>query len=165
LNEYLEAMTEIIFRYDGIVDKFIGDGIMAHWGAFTPERPNAMLAARSALEMMEALALLNQQWVARKRPPLDIGVGLNTDEVIFGNVGTEKKMDFTVIGDGVNLAARLESANKEYHSHIIVSASTLAELGESAQVRPLGSIVVKGKTVGVEIYELLGLNQPAAKPR
>ncbi len=160
LNEYLEAMTEIIFRYDGIVDKFIGDGIMAHWGAFTPDRPNAMLAARSALEMMEALARLNRQWVAGGRPPLDIGVGLHTDEVIFGNVGTEKKMDFTVIGDGVNLAARLESANKEYHSHIIVSASTLAELGPSAQVRPLGSIIVKGKTVGVEIYELLGLTQP-----
>ena len=158
LNEYLEAMTEIIFRHDGIVDKFIGDGIMAHWGAFTPDRPNAMLAARSALEMMETLVVLNQQWVARGRPPLDIGVGLNTDEVIFGNVGTGKKLDFTVIGDGVNLAARLESANKEYHSHIIVSASTLAELGESAQVRPLGSIVVKGKTVGVEIYELLELS-------
>jgi adenylate cyclase len=164
LNEYLEAMTEIIFRYDGIVDKFIGDGIMAHWGAFTPERPNATLAARSALEMMESLAALNQQWVARGRPPLDIGVGLNTDEVIFGNVGTGKKLDFTVIGDGVNLAARLESANKEYHSHIIVSASTLAELGESAQVRPLGSIVVKGKTVGVEIYELLGLSPEGVKP-
>jgi adenylate cyclase len=159
LNEYLEAMTEIIFRYDGIVDKFIGDGIMAHWGAFTPNRPNAELAARAALDMMETLVVLNQKWVARGRPALDIGVGLNTDDVIFGNVGTGKKMDFTAIGDGVNLASRLESANKEYHTHIIVSASTLAELGPGAKTRALGSIVVKGKTVGVEIHELLGLNQ------
>jgi adenylate cyclase len=159
LNEYLEAMTEIIFRYDGIVDKFIGDGIMAHWGAFTPHRPNAELAARAALDMMETLVVLNQKWVTRGRPPLDIGVGLNTDDVIFGNVGTGKKMDFTAIGDGVNLASRLESANKEYHTHIIVSASTLAELGPGARARALGSIVVKGKTVGVEIHELLGLNQ------
>ncbi len=159
LNEYLEAMTEIIFKHDGIVDKFIGDGIMAHWGAFTPDRPNAMLAAQAALEMFEALAVLNEKWKVRGRPELDIGVGINTGDVIFGNVGTGKKLDFTAIGDGVNLAARLESANKELHSHIIVSAATLEELGSAAKTRPLGSIVVKGKTVGVEIFELLGLGE------
>jgi adenylate cyclase len=159
LNEYLEAMTDIIFRREGIVDKFIGDGIMAHWGAFTPNRPNAMLAARAALEMMDTLAALNRQWIARGRPALDIGVGLNTADVIFGNVGAGKKVDFTVIGDGVNLAARLESANKEYHSHIIISASTLDAIGDSAVTRALGSIVVKGKTVGVEIHELTGIKQ------
>ncbi|MEZ5403719.1 MAG: adenylate/guanylate cyclase domain-containing protein [Bryobacteraceae bacterium] len=157
LNEYLEAMTDIVFRYEGIVDKFIGDGIMAHWGAFTPDRPNAQLAARAALEMMERLRRLNESWQAAGRPTLDIGIGMNTAEVIFGNIGTGRKSDFTVIGDGVNLAARLESANKEYHTHIIVSEFMLRELGAAAQVRPLGSIVVKGKTVPVEIYELLGL--------
>jgi adenylate cyclase len=157
LNEYLEAMTDIIFRHDGIVDKFIGDGIMAHWGAFTPERPNAMLAAKASLEMMAKLQQLNRQWEADGRPALDIGIGLNTAEVIFGNVGTGKKVDFTAIGDGVNLAARLESANKEYHTHIIMSDATRQELGSAARVRALGSIVVKGKTVGVEIFELTGL--------
>ena len=157
LNEYLEAMTDIIFRYDGIVDKFIGDGIMAHWGAFTPDRPNALLAAQAGLEMMTRLLDLNKHWVATGRPPLDIGVGINTDNVIFGNVGTGKKVDFTAIGDGVNLASRLESANKEFKTHIVISASTLGELGDQARVRPLGSIVVKGKTVGVEVFELLGL--------
>jgi adenylate cyclase len=161
LNEYLEAMTEIIFRHDGIVDKFIGDGIMAHWGAFTPERPNAFLAARAALDMVESLVVLNERWILRGRPPLDIGVGINTGEVIFGNVGTGKKLDFTAIGDGVNLAARLESANKEYHTHIIVSAATLAELGGNARSRPLGSIVVKGKTVEVQIHELLAIKHTA----
>jgi adenylate cyclase len=158
LNEYLEAMTDIIFRYDGIVDKFIGDGIMAHWGAFTPNSNNARLAAQAALEMMARLAKLNEHWVATGRPALDHGIGLNTDMVIFGNVGTGKKVDFTAIGDGVNLAARLESSNKEYKTHIIISASTLHDLGDEARVRGLGSIVVKGKTVGVEIFELLGLN-------
>jgi len=158
LNEYLEAMTDIIFRYDGIVDKFIGDGIMAHWGAFTPDRPNAFLAARAALDMMTTLADLNSRWKAEGKPPLDIGVGLNTAEVIFGNVGTGKKVDFTAIGDGVNLASRLEGANKEYKTHIIISNTTRDELGSSAGVRPLGSIVVKGKTVGVEIFELLALS-------
>ncbi len=157
LNEYLEAMTDIIFRYDGIVDKFIGDGIMAHWGAFTPDRPNALLAARAALDMMTKLAELNQHWEATGFPPLDIGIGLNTAEVIFGNVGAAKKLDFTAIGDGVNLAARLESENKAFKTHIIISESTLQELGDAAQVKPLGSVVVKGKTVGVQIYELKAL--------
>jgi adenylate cyclase len=157
LNTYLEAMTDIIFQYDGIVDKFIGDGIMAHWGAFTPDRPNAALAARAALDMMAKLKELNQHWAEAGFPTLDIGIGLNTGEVIFGNVGTGKKLDFTAIGDGVNLAARLESANKEYKTHIIISDSTRLELGNAAQVRPLGSIVVKGKTVGVDIYELQAL--------
>ena len=157
LNEYLEAMTDIIFKYDGIADKFIGDGIMAHWGAFTPERPNAALAARAALDMLEKLAELNRHWEATGFPPLDIGIGLNTAEVIFGNVGTGKKLDFTAIGDGVNLAARLESENKVYKTHIIISEATLQELGDAAQVNPLGEVVVKGKTVGVQIFELKGL--------
>jgi adenylate cyclase len=157
LNEYLEAMTDIIFRYDGILDKFIGDGIMAHWGAFTPDRPNAMLAARAALDMMAKLAELNRHWETAGFPPLDIGIGLNTAEVIFGNVGAAKKLDFTAIGDGVNLAARLESENKVFKTHIIISESTLQELGSAAQVNPLGSVVVKGKTVGVQIYELTAL--------
>jgi adenylate cyclase len=157
LNEYLEAMTDIIFKYDGIADKFIGDGIMAHWGAFTPDRPNAALAARAALDMMEKLAELNRHWEATGFPALDIGIGLNTAEVIFGNVGTGKKLDFTAIGDGVNLAARLESENKAYKTHIIISEATLQELGDAAQVNPLGEVVVKGKTVGVQIFELKGL--------
>lgn len=162
LNEYLEAMTDIIFRYDGIVDKFIGDGIMAHWGAFTPDRPNARLASQAALEMIRKLGEMNVKWGAAGKPQLEIGIGLNTAEVIFGNIGTGKKLDFTCIGDGVNLASRLEGANKEFHTHIIISDATRRELGEEAIVRPLGSIVVKGKTVGVDIFALEGLSGPVA---
>ena len=95
--------------------------------------------------------------MAEGRPALDIGIGLNSAEVIFGNVGARKKMDFTVIGDGVNLAARLEGANKDYHTHIIISEFTLAELGDRADVTPLGQITVKGKTIPVSIFELKGL--------
>src|SRR5260370_6876985 len=157
LNEYVEARTDIVFTYDGIVDKFIGDGLLVHWGWFSPDRPNAMLAARAALDMMAKLKELNEGWVAAGLPPLDIGIGLNTGEVIFGNVGTGKKLDFTAIGDGVNLAARLESENKVYKPHIIISEATLHELGDAAQVNPLGEVVVKGKTVGVQIFELKGL--------
>ncbi|HSE47676.1 MAG TPA: adenylate/guanylate cyclase domain-containing protein [Terriglobales bacterium] len=157
LNEYLEAMTEIVFAHDGIVDKFIGDGILAYWGAFTPGRNHAELAARASLAMMARLEQLNLKWAAEGRQQLAIGVGLNTGEVVFGNVGSGKKIEFTVIGDPVNLAARLESLNKEYRTSIIISEHTLARLDGIARVRPLGGVKVKGKTVETQIFELQGM--------
>src|SRR4051812_16150288 len=157
LNEYLAAMTEIVFAHDGIVDKFIGDGILAYWGAFTPGKNHAELAARASLAMMARLEQLNVKWAAEGRQHLAIGIGLNTGEVVFGNVGSGKKIEFTVIGDAVNLAARLESLNKEYKTGIIVSEQTLARLGNGAQVRPLGGVKVKGKSVETHIFELQGM--------
>src|SRR5262249_4926419 len=112
LNEYLAAMVEVIFKYDGIVDKFIGDGILAWWGAFTPGQNHALLAAQASLEMQERLKELNAKWAKKGWKTIAIGVGLNTGEVIFGNIGSGKKIEFTVIGDPVNLASRLEGENK-----------------------------------------------------
>ncbi|MGH9580081.1 MAG: adenylate/guanylate cyclase domain-containing protein, partial [Terriglobales bacterium] len=157
LNEYLEAMTEIIFKYDGIVDKFIGDGILAYWGAFTPGKNHAELAARASLEMLERLAELNRNWLAAGRQEIAIGIGLNTGEVIFGNVGSGRKIEFTVIGDPVNLASRLEGLNKEFKTSIIISDATRLMLGEAARVRSLGGVKVKGKTIETEVFELQGL--------
>ena len=159
LNDYLAAMTEIIFKYDGVVDKFIGDGILAYWGAFTPGKNHALLAAQAALEMLERLKELNRRWAGQGRPQIAIGIGLNTGEVIFGNVGSGKKIEFTVIGDPVNLASRLEGLNKEFKTSIIVSEFTQAKLGELARVRPLGAVKVKGKTVETAVFELQGLNE------
>ncbi len=156
LDEYLTAMTEIIFKHNGIVDKFIGDGILAYWGAFTPDSNHAQDAAQAALEMIERVKLLNVQFQAEGKDPIAIGIGLNTGTVIFGNVGKGKKIEFTVIGDAVNLAARLESLNKEYETSIIISEATRQRLGDSAQCRPLGGVKVKGKTVETQVYELLG---------
>jgi adenylate cyclase len=164
LNEYLEAMTEIIFKHDGVVDKFIGDGILAYWGAFTPGKNHALLAARASLEMLERLADLNRGWTEQGRNPIAIGIGVNTGEVVFGNVGSGKKVEFTVIGDPVNLAARLEGQNKDFGTSIIISEFTRAMLGDAARVRRLGGVKVKGKTVETEVFELVGLEdgQPAA---
>jgi adenylate cyclase len=162
LNEYLAAMTEIIFKYEGIVDKFIGDGILAHWGAFTPGKNHALLASQASLEMLERLKELNKKWASEGRSQLAIGIGLNTGDVIFGNVGAGKKIEFTVIGDAVNLAARLESLTKEYKTFIIISEFTLAKLGTMAAVEPLGGVKVKGKTIETQIYALQALvGQPA----
>ena len=158
LNEYLAAMTEIIFKYDGIVDKFIGDGILAYWGAFTPGKSHALLAAQASLEMLERLAALNRRWEGEGRKTIAIGIGLNTGEVIFGNVGSGKKIEFTVIGDPVNLASRLEGLNKEFKTSIIISDFTREQLGETARVRSLGGVKVKGKTIETMVFELQGLD-------
>lgn len=159
LDDYLAAMTEIIFKYNGIVDKFIGDGILAYWGAFTPGHNHAQEAAQAALEMIERLKELNQQWSpSGKGGPISIGIGINTGCVIFGNIGRGKKIEFTVIGDPVNLASRLEGLNKEFHTSIIVSETTKNMLGKSARVRALGGVRVKGKTIETAVFELEGWN-------
>jgi adenylate cyclase len=156
LDEYLHAMTDVIFKYDGIVDKFIGDGILAYWGAFTPGKNHALLAAQASLEMLEKLEELNQKWTSEGRKTLRIGIGINTGNVVFGNIGRGRKMEFTVIGDPVNLASRLEGLNKDFGTSIIISEFTYNQLGESARVRPLGSVKVKGKTIETAVFELKG---------
>lgn len=156
LDDYFAAMTEIIFKYNGIVDKFIGDGILAYWGAFTPEKNHAEEAALAALEMIEQVKVLNQRWRAQGKPEIAIGIGINTGKVVFGNIGKGKKLEFTVIGDAVNLAARLEGLNKEFHTSIVIGEATQARLTNNMDVRCLGGVKVKGKTIETQVYELRG---------
>jgi adenylate cyclase len=165
LNEYLAEMTDVIFKYEGITDKFIGDGILAYWGAFTPGKNHALLAAQAALEMMERLKKLNERWSQQGRRHIAIGIGINTGEVIFGNVGSGKKVEFTVIGDPVNLASRLEGLNKEFHTSIIISEQTHRRIAEYAIVRELGSVKVKGKTLETQILELQRLDMTGKTAR
>lgn len=156
LDEYFAAMTEIIFRHNGIVDKFIGDGILAYWGAFTPQVNHAAEAAQAAVEMLDRVGELNKAWAAQGRQRIAIGVGVNTGTVIFGNIGKGKKIEFTVIGDAVNLAARLEGLNKEFGTSIIVSEFTQQRIAGLARTRPLGGYRVKGKTVETTVFALEG---------
>jgi adenylate cyclase len=156
LDEYFAAMTEIIFRHNGIVDKFIGDGILAYWGAFTPQINHAAEAAKAAVEMIDRVKELNKTWAAQGRQTIAIGVGVNTGTVIFGNIGKGKKIEFTVIGDAVNLAARLEGLNKEFGTSIIVSEFTQQRIAGEARTRPLGGYRVKGKTVETAVFALEG---------
>jgi adenylate cyclase len=161
LNEYLEEMTDIIDKYYGITDKFIGDGILAYWGAFTPEKNHAELACAAALEMHERLTVLNDRWKEQGRMPLAIGVGVNTGTVVFGTVGTGRKREFTVIGDPVNLAARLESETKNFGVKVLISEYTVAKAGDTIVARALGGVKVKGKTVETQVFELQSM-APAA---
>jgi adenylate cyclase len=159
LNEHLNMMVSMVFKHGGTLDKFIGDCVMAYWGAPLAQPNHAELAARTALEMVEGLEKLNKKWQSEGRPVLKIGVGLNTGEMLFGNIGSEQRMDFTVMGDNVNLGSRLESATKELHATIVISEATYHEIRDQAEVRPLGTITVKGKEQPVVVYELLGMKQ------
>lgn len=157
LNEHLNMMVSVIFEHQGTLDKFVGDCVMAFWGAPLPQPNHAELAARAALAMIKGLEKLNQKWQSEGRPTLQIGVGLNTGEMLFGNIGSEQRMDFTVIGDSVNLGARLESATKDLKVSIVISEATYQLIRDRAQVRPLGEISVKGKAQKIVVHELLGM--------
>lgn len=159
LNEHLNMMVSVIFDHQGTLDKFVGDCVMAFWGAPLVQPNHAELAARAGLEMIKGLEKLNQKWQSEGRPTLQIGVGINTGEMLFGNIGSEQRMDFTVIGDSVNLGARLESATKELHASVVISEATYLEIQERAEVRPLGEISVKGKAQKIVVYELLGMDK------
>jgi adenylate cyclase len=160
LNEYLGAMTNIVFEYEGTLDKFVGDAIMALWGAPVGQPDHAERACRCAVSMIEKLKELQDKWAAEGKYVIDIGIGINTGDMVVGNMGAPgKKMDYTVIGDNVNLGARLESLTRQYNNHIIISEYTHAKVANVVEAKELGSVTVKGKQLPVVIYDLVGLKK------
>ncbi len=164
LNEYFTLMVDCIQDEGGMLDKFIGDAIMAVFGTPFAHEDDEDRALRCACAMMRALATFNAERVARDLMPIDMGIGLNTDVVVSGNIGSPKRMDYTVIGDGVNLAARLESACKQYAAHILVSDYTFKELRGTYRSREVDKVIVKGKTEPVAIHEILDFYTPETFP-
>jgi adenylate cyclase len=156
LNEYLSEMTDTIFKNWGTLDKYIGDAIMAFWGAPVPQPDHAERACRAALQMIEALKKLQAGWEAEGRPRIDIGVGINSGPVLIGNMGSKRRFNYTIMGDSVNLASRLEGLNKEFATHLIISEHTHEQVRGIMVARELDFIRVKGKKKPVRIYELLG---------
>ncbi|MDY6934263.1 MAG: adenylate/guanylate cyclase domain-containing protein [Spirochaetota bacterium] len=159
LNEYLESMTDITFKYYGTLDKYVGDEIMAFWGAPISQEDHALLACKAALEMMIKLDDLNKKWRGKGKPELDIGIGINTGDMVVGNMGSSSRMDYTLMGDNVNLGARLEGTNKVYKTNIIISEFTYEYVKDSVIVRELDVIRVKGKELPVKIYELIDIKE------
>jgi adenylate cyclase len=154
LNEYFSRMVEIVFRHKGTVDKFVGDMVMALFGAPLDDHDHAENAVKAAVDMVHELGELNKGWAARGMAQLDIGVGINSGEMIAGNIGSSAIMSYTVIGDNVNLGSRLESLNKDYKTRIIMSDATRTRLTGSYETRSLGDVKVKGKSKAVAIYEI-----------
>ena len=155
LNEYFEVMVECIQKEGGMLDKFIGDAIMAAFGIPMGHDDDEDRAVRAAVSMIRSLAAWNVTRVNEGKKPVNIGIGLNTDVVVSGNIGSKKRMDFTIIGDGVNLAARLESACKQYAARILISEFTYKKLRGTYRTREIDLVVVKGKTKPVAVYEVL----------
>jgi adenylate cyclase len=156
LNEYLTAMTNVVFHHDGLLDKYMGDAIMAVFGAPLDQPDHALRACRTALDMMGELKKLQIKWSEEGRPVLDIGIGINTGDMVVGNMGSEMRFDYTVMGDSVNLGSRLEGINKEYGTNIIISEYTYDAVKDNLFCRELDAVKVKGKKLPVRIYELLG---------
>ena len=154
LNQYFTRMVDVVFAHRGTVDKFVGDMVMALYGAPLDDPDHADHAVQTALRMVEELQDLNRRWAVEGRTALDIGIGINTGEMIAGNIGSDTIMSYTVIGDNVNLGARLESLNKDYGTRILISEATRRQLKGHYDVRALGEVTVKGKTRPVAIFEV-----------
>ena len=155
LNEYFTLMVECIRQEGGMLDKFIGDAIMAIFGTPIAHDDDPDRSVRAAIQMMRELMGFNQRREAKGQRLINIGVGINTDLIVSGNIGSPKRMDYTVIGDGVNLASRLESACKQYGTGILISEYTYKQVRGTYRVREVDKVVVQGKTQPVEVFEIL----------
>tara|TARA_E500000331_G_scaffold3080_1_gene3156 strand:+ start:496 stop:2745 length:2250 start_codon:yes stop_codon:yes gene_type:complete len=164
LNEYFDIMVEAISEQGGMVDKFIGDAIMAGFGIPIAHDDDEDRGVRAGINMIKRLWEWNEQREKEGKMPVDMGLGLNTDKVVSGNIGSSKRMDYTMIGDGVNLAARLESACKSYSARILISDYTFKKLKGTYQIRYIDDVVVKGKTEPVGVREVLDYHTPTTFP-
>jgi adenylate cyclase len=164
LNDYFTMMVDCITREGGMLDKFIGDAIMACFGLPVAHDDDPDRAARAAISMIRELWEWNEERRAQGLKTVDMGIGLNTDMVVSGNIGSPKRMDYTVIGDGVNLASRLESACKAYSARILVSESTVSKLRGTYRLRDIDLVIVKGKTQPVRVFEMLDFHDTQTFP-
>ncbi len=157
LNEYFQAMTNVIFGHEGTVDKYIGDAIMAVFGAPVSSPDDPVRAVRTGLDMLSALDLLRAKWESQGRSTFKIGIGVNTGEAIVGNMGSTQAMGYTVIGDAVNLASRLEGLNKELGTSLLISEATYERVRDYVEVKEFSGIKVKGKAEEMKVYAVQGL--------
>jgi adenylate cyclase len=157
LNDYLSEMTAIVIANNGTLDKYEGDAVVAFWGAPLPQDDHAVRACRAAVQMQRKLDEIRPQWEREGKPLLRIRIGMSTGEVVVGNMGGANRFDYTVIGDTVNLGSRLEGANKQYKTRIMISESTYKYAKDFIHSRELDLLVVAGKTEPIRVYEVVGL--------
>jgi adenylate cyclase len=165
LNEYMTLMVEIIHRYGGVVDKFIGDAIMAIWGAPISRPNDAENAVSAALEMRAVLHKFNQGRGSRTKPIIRIGMGLNTGEVLAGQIGSNDRLEYTVIGDTVNLASRMEGLNKTFGTDILITQNTYELVKKKFVCQPLHKVQVKGKAEAQRVYAVMGKTGDTKAPK
>lgn len=159
LNEYFAEMEPIITKYNGVINKFIGDAVMAIFGEPVQDINHPQNAVKCAYEMLKKVEYLRDKWILEGKPKIEIGVGINTGEVFIGNIGTETRMEYTVIGDTVNLASRIESYNKVYKTNLLVSSSTYEYISDIADVIKISEVQIRGKAKKMNIYEILRIDR------
>ena len=155
LNEHMSAMTEVVFRHDGVLDKYIGDALMAFWGAPMAQPDHAVRACRTALDMVARLGELQTDWARRGLPRLELGIGINTGPMVVGNMGSRARLAYTVIGDAVNVASRLEGLSKEYGTRVVVGEATREATGAAFEYRFLDVVAVKGRSEPLAVHEVM----------
>jgi class 3 adenylate cyclase len=165
LSEYLTAVTDIIYEEQGTVDKYIGDAVMAFWGALPETSEHARLACRAALRVQIKIDELGSTWTKSGKPVFNTRIGINTGDVVVGNIGSAQRLSYTIIGDQVNLASRIEGINKTYSTRILVSEKTMILCGDEFELKKIDFVIAKGKTNGVFLYELIGLKSLAPEKR
>jgi class 3 adenylate cyclase len=155
LNDYFSEMVDAVFEHGGVLDKFIGDGMLAVFGSIDEEPDHARRAVRAALRMKVLLAKLNGERAVAGRPPINIGIGIHTDDVIVGNIGSRRRLEYTVIGDGVNTCSRVEALNKEFGTTVLITEATYAEAGEEFECRLMPETSLRGKAKALRVYEVV----------
>jgi adenylate cyclase len=156
LNDVLDSMTHVLFAHDGMLDKYTGDGLVAVFGAPLPQPDHALRACRAALAMLAELGPVRARWARPDLPPVEVGIGINTGPMIIGNMGSKERFAYTVIGDEANLGARLEAANKDFQTHILISEATWQAVKGEVAARELDIVTFRGMTRPVRVYEVLG---------
>ena len=162
LNDVLDRMTDVLFAHDGMLDKYTGDGLVAVFGAPLPQPDHALRACRAALAMLDQLAPVRARWARPDLPPVEIGIGINTGPMIIGNMGSKERFAYTVIGDEANLGSRLEAANKDFQTHILISEATWQAVKGEIAARELDVVTFRGMARPVRVYEVLGTYPLAA---
>ena len=155
LNEYFTEIEPIITKYNGVINKFIGDAVMAIFGEPIQDKNHALNAVLCANAMLKKVKQLQEKWLYEGKPKIEIGVGINTGDAFVGNIGSEKRLEYTVIGDTVNLASRLESYNKIYKTNFLISSSTYDEVKGYVDVIKISEVQIRGKAKKMNIYEIL----------
>jgi adenylate cyclase len=157
VSAYFEVVTRAVNQESGTLDKFIGDGVMAFWGAPAELEDHSFRSCVAAVRIQQRMKELNARWAEQGLAPLQVRIGIHSDAVLVGNMGSMERMSYTVMGDGVNIAARLEGTNKEFGTRICVSHAVFREAGERLWLRRIGVVTVKGRRSDIRVYELVGI--------